>query len=191
MWVSYYVHVHFSVQRVQSLFVTDTPLSTLLIKPVQRITKYPLLLKVPHHVTITFISHYLTKLWCICMYIAGNFWGSILIGCMLCGENVHGEWPHLWTPTYFAIELFMACAIFCPSKIWHTMRDVCNISKLKVNLTDLHFGPYAVCCKQHMWDMVTNIRSACFPQFNITFHMLICRYRTSIQCLHTSGVYKG
>jgi len=31
--------------RVQSMFGTDTPLSTLLIKPVQRITKYPLLLR--------------------------------------------------------------------------------------------------------------------------------------------------
>ena len=33
-------------QRVQSLFGTDIPLSTLLIKPIQRITKYPLLLRV-------------------------------------------------------------------------------------------------------------------------------------------------
>jgi len=33
-------------QRVQSMFGIETPLSALLIKPVQRITKYPLLLKV-------------------------------------------------------------------------------------------------------------------------------------------------
>ena len=36
------------LQRVQSLFGIETPLSTLMIKPVQRITKYPLLFKVSH-----------------------------------------------------------------------------------------------------------------------------------------------
>lgn len=40
-------------QRMQSMFGLDMPLSSLLIKPIQRITKYPLLLKVFHSTLMT------------------------------------------------------------------------------------------------------------------------------------------
>ena len=49
LWLFLSIHdcaMSFLSQRMQSMFGLEMPLSSLLIKPVQRITKYPLLLKV-------------------------------------------------------------------------------------------------------------------------------------------------
>ena len=112
-YIIYYTHIHCVytapailnaptclcisyVQRMQVMFGIDTPLSSLLIKPVQRITKYPLLLRV-----------------CVCVCISS----TIIIPCYFRGYTyVVLQYTALYRRTGFKCEhVIIANCDFSPS----------------------------------------------------------------------------